>query len=916
MNLGTVSAAVVVSVAGLCGSVMGQSFPIRAAAEPAWLADLDTDVLPWQDGLGTIERVGDLNGDGVDDLLVLFAGYSNGIAENRWMYLYLGNRAGDGSVSFGAPEQIEGFDLEGDFIGDVVIHDHNSDGLNDLLFISNLRHSIEVWVNTESGFTPGMTLLAEGLDTGDTQRILIEDIDLDGDDDYLVYDCDSSAIWSKQTNENYSLQVVAFAVYEEYSAAITDVDGDGDLDLVSHYPGDDELYGTLQIDGQWFDPDDPDKHEEDYEFEASLAASNFDFGYGASCFADVNGDGMMDLVAFGGSDDNDSEFAFGLYLSPFIDDSSQVIPVLGIPEMENGFSRDFRDPDEWERGMQSPGDLDGDGTDDFLYFPFQDQHWGWRITDALNLNGRRAVYNELDVHGEGLYELESDPEYDDFAYRDVFSDVNGDGVKDRIVPTAAERFDYSFKVEDDPRGIAVWSVLANPMKRDVVFTEQDAIDVNGSLSHVIALDLDLDGDQEIIVNRDAISLVDRDVDGRYKYDRFTRMTGGPNGFRTVVAQLDDDPTPDLLSLRLGSGFFAPTCFLNPMLSGFSSPILQNPNTILEQELDEVLDQLGIGFFAEDNSFSTGDVDGDGTTDIVIRGRVHIDEGYEGESVLVWLNDGTGQFSVGPISPVGDLGGTRTYNMELIDADQDGMLDVVCVVDEDDLGGYAIETYVNDGSGSFVLDQSMWVEMVLFVDLEPYWIAVEDVDSDGIDDVSVLFKDRDAAHEVIIAYGGEEGLEEQLHRWAGGNAAEILFADLDGDGMKDLLSCSYEDEAREYKNSVSVMFQGAAREFGPMVSIADVNLSGVNVADLDSDGGLDLIVCSNGTNDPRVVRVYYGIDDVCPADMNFDGSLNYMDIALFVKLVGEGREAADLDRDGVLGFDDISLYLDLYINSCS
>jgi hypothetical protein len=348
------------------------------------------------------------------------------------------------------------------------------------------------------------------------------------------------------------------------------------------------------------------------------------------------------------------------------------------------------------------------------------------------------------------------------------------------------------------------------------------------------------------------------------------------------------------------------------MSGFEGERIVSRDVIAEQELHNALDEMNIYFNSEDNSFSTGDVDGDGTTDIVIRGSVDIDEGYRGEAVLVWLNDGAAQFSLGPISPVGEIVGTRTYNMELIDADRDGMLDVVCVVHEDDTGEYAIETYLNDGSGSFVLDQSVLIEDIF--DLEPYWIVVEDVDGDGIDDVAVLLNDFGERHEVVIAYGGESGLEDQLHRWAGGNAAEIVVTDLDHDGMKDLLSCSYTDTGSGFKNSVSVMFQNSARDFGPMVSIADVDLSGVNVADLDSDGGVDLIACSNGWNDPRVVRVFYGIDEVCPADVNFDGSLNYLDIALFMKLIGEGREAADLDRDGILGIEDINMFLNAY-SSC-
>ncbi len=910
MNLGTVSASVVVSVAGLCGSVMGQSFPIRAAAEPVWPVDFGVESFYWDDSAWTLERAGDLNGDGVDDLVVLLASFNTQYPDDRRMWVYWGSKDEAGNLSLGTPDRIEGFELEGDRIIDFAIHDHDGDGLKDLVLCTSLMNSVEVWLNTGEGFAQGMALSEEEDGYVNFQRLVIEDIDGDGDADYLVSSCDASAVWTRGAGGVYSREIVPFVAYDEELIAVTDADGDGDMDLVALDIQSDDLRVTMQEGGVWIDPEDDD---DEYEFAPSLQASNFQFEGRAACFADVNGDGLMDIVAQGDGDlDGDIRWAFGFYLAPFSEDDDQEVALFGIPDFENQYSDEYSNPENEQRSLRSVGDLDGDGVDDLLYFPLNQNPTGWRISDPLNLNGRRAVYSELGVHGEGVYSIQSEREYDRFVYRDAMVDLNGDGVKDRVTPTVAERFDYSFEDFEEQLGLTVWGVLANPMKRDVVFEEQDAFG-RYSLSHVIAADFDGDGDPEILGNDNGFRVFDRDVDGRYKWDRDTVLIGGPRGFRTVIAQMDDDPTPDVLSLQLVSGSNAPSCFLNPVMSGFEGERIVNRDMIQEQELHSVLDEMNINFNSEDSSFSTGDVDGDGTTDIVIRGDVDIDEGYRGEAVLVWLNDGSAQFSLGPISPIGELEGLRTYNMELIDANQDEMLDVVCVVVEDDTGEYAIETYLNDGSGGFTLDQSLLVEDLFHLDA--YWIVIEDVDGDGMDDVSVLFKNDEAEHEVVIAYGGEDGLEEQLHRWAGGNAAEIVVADLDGDGMKDLLSCSYENTSGEFTNSVSVMFQGAAREFGPMVSIADVDLSGINVADLDSDGGVDLIACTNGSNDPRVVRVYYGIDEVCRADMNFDGSLNYLDIALFVKLVGEGREAADLDRDAVFGIDDISLFLDLYMNSC-
>lgn len=912
--------ALVVILVGTAGLVNGQSFPIRAMGEPVWPVDRGLNALPWEEGLGTMDRVGDLNGDGVDDLVVLLATQYNNFVEDRFMWLYLGEKAEDGSVSYGNPERLLGFDLESGYISDFVIHDHNGDGFNDLLFVTDHRHEIEVWANTPAGFVIGMTLHTEKGGYLEGQRILIEDIDQDGDEDYLVYGQDYSVIWSKQTNEIFSYETVPFMVYDsEWTAAITDVDGDGDMDLVAIDQYDGELYGRLQVDGYWFDPDDPHENEEDYEFEASLDAGNFEYSNTAACFADVNGDGMMDVVGVGYADLDDAAWALGYFLAPFSQDESQVIPVFGIPDFENAYSQSFRNIDGWERALQSPGDLDGDGTDDLLLFPQFGRHSGWRISDPMNLNGRRAVYNELDVHGEGVIQQSDDFDLERFAYEEAYSDVNDDGVKDRIVPTFAERFDYGGEIDPcEQVGLMVWGVLANPMKRDAVLMEQDAIDTVGAMAHVLAVDLDDDGDVEIITTKEnSLSLHDRDVDGLYRRDRGTRFAASDTGFRTVIASMDGDPTPDLLSLRLDSGGFAPTCFLNPVLSYFGDTTV-NFDVFRDQDLEVLLDDQKTYFESDGNSFSTGDVDGDGTTDIVIRGQVNVVDGYEGDSVLVWLNDGAGVFSLGPISPVEHLDADiHTYNMELVDADQDGVLDVVCVETGIDGEGYSIGVYLNDGTGSFTLDQM--IPIANLFDLDPYWITVEDVDGDAFDDVVVLLKNNRDAHEAIIAYGGEAGFESEVHRWAGGNAAELMVVDLDGDGMKDLLSCAYEDTDDGLKNSVSMMFQGAAREFGPMVSISDMDLSGINVADLDGDGGLDLIACSSnsvGNTDYQIIRVYPAIDDVCSADLNFDGSLNYLDISLFIKMVGEGRAVADLDHDGVFGFGDVNAFLNAYNNGCA
>ena len=904
-----------------CG-VAGQAFPIRAVGEPVYPDDVGIEWFEWYSG--TLDRVGDVNGDGVDDLVVLMADDSK-LASNRSMWLYVANEAEDGSISFGAPERLAGFDLEGDYISDFAIHDHNGDGLNDLLFVTDQRHDLEVWINSPVGFVLGMTL-HNGLDgTVEGQHILIEDIDQDGDQDYLLVSPDYSegGIWTKQTNENFTYEPVGFnGSFFEYPSAVFDLEGDGDIDLVNLY--DQHISAIKPTADGWAEDD----------VSSELVATNFrHFGQG-QIFADVNGDGVEDVVIFGEAEggEDDGKRGFGFFLAPFeIGDwdpktgdyeelEPREIPYFVFQRFENEYSQSFEEPDFWELMLSSPGDLDGDGTDDLIYYPFEGKTSGWQIFDPLNQNGRRAVVPAMSVHGEGKLTRDMDIDFDRYAYRDAYMDINGDGVKDRLVATAAERGVAMDVWNESDFGLMVWGVLSNPFDKRMVLEEQDAMTRwnLGSMSHVIAADLDLDNDPEILVNVGSIRLFDRDEAGLFGSPDFPRFFGARGGFLTIVAQFDDDPRPDIVTMGIGLGRGFPGVHQNPDMSEERMyPIDSGPNPDSRFNHWDELEKLGTYFQSNDSSVDVGDVDGDGWDDIVMRGEVGIEDGHHGDAVLVWINDPDGYFTVGPITPVRDLFSARTLNIGLVDADNDGDLDLVSVGDEDIESGHVLGVHLNDGTGAFVLDREIPIHDVFGG--VPYWFTVEDLDGDGFEDVMVLLQDTDDLHEVAVVYGSVGGLAQEPVYLVGGNAAEVLAVDLDGNGLRDVLTCSYQSGGGDqFKNSISILFQVEPRVFMPMVSIDDLDLSGVNVADMNRDGVDDLIACSNRTSGldvDDVVRVFYSVPGVCRADLNLDGHLDFFDISLFLKMLGERRPLADLSGDGGFDVQDVIEFLKVYGDGC-
>jgi hypothetical protein len=327
-----------------------------------------------------------------------------------------------------------------------------------------------------------------------------------------------------------------------------------------------------------------------------------------------------------------------------------------------------------------------------------------------------------------------------------------------------------------------------------------------------------------------------------------------------------------------------------------------------------------------------DLDGDNLLDVIWGAAGHVRVSY---------NAGDGVLSE-PVSPFG----TSIQGMSILceDFNSDGMVDVSIA----EMGTTRI--FLNNGDRTFTLSQFMILDCGMVADQR-----AADLNRDGQLD---LVGASDGLY--VLSMGATEGVfQSPVYGDTGfGFVVALWLYDIDHDGLLDLVCGNYDVQ-------VFRGLGGGEFETEPLFELENLYVNGMNIADFDNDGLIDLSTNSyytggdnNGFNilrglgggefaepinfpapkawshtvadlnqDGRMdiitadrnsgsgVSVFLNHTGTLPADVNLDGQLNLLDRAAFIDRIASGtyQVEADLNRDGVVGLTDVCPFVEALVN---
>ncbi len=224
------------------------------------------------------------------------------------------------------------------------------------------------------------------------------------------------------------------------------------------------------------------------------------------------------------------------------------------------------------------------------------------------------------------------------------------------------------------------------------------------------------------------------------------------------------------------------------------------------------------------SIATGDFDSDGVPDIV---------GHSEFSVVLWTGDGDGTFTLA--QTIRTLGNAQPA-IAVTDVDGDGLDDVVAPVPQ------GVQRYFGTGSGLTAGPTSNAFGLISDV-------AIGNFNGDGVPDVVVTDATPFIQRARVLLGNGTGGFTESGSSPVGFGPEAATVADLDGDGIDDVVTSDSFSFFNTVRFSVSVLLSNGNGGFRSRTThtVGGGPVSGA-AGDLDGDGDIDIAVSNVITGD--------------------------------------------------------------------
>jgi hypothetical protein len=392
---------------------------------------------------------------------------------------------------------------------------------------------------------------------------------------------------------------------------------------------------------------------------------------------------------------------------------------------------------------------------------------------------------------------------------------------------------------------------------------------------VIAADMNADGKLDLVTANTGIrevSVILGKGTGDFQTDE--RLPGGEGARIAAIADLNGDTRPDgLVVNQLSSNLSVVLGQAGGMRSGNAIPTSNIPRGLAIADLNDdarldvvvtLLNQNAVAVFlnAGGNTFqaerrfgvrgpdqqraalprsvAVGDLNGDGIPDLVT--------GNSGtDSIGILLGTGGGQFAVAQEfapSPASNF----PLDVQLVDLNGDGKLDLVFLSTNDpevqtDAAPPRVVRVLGKGDGTFDPDSAVRVE----TGPSPRGLAADDLDGDG--DIDVVTSHAGETNVYLLAGNASGSFLRGAALRAGGAANSAAFADVNGDGRRDIVTTNDAGTVSVLRNLGGLSFLQDA-----VHGVGDEPI-GAALGDLNGDGRPDLVVGNRGSED---VSVVYGI----------------------------------------------------------